>query len=127
MENVNQVNDPLANMMPPSFGDGTDHDNIKVTNGDQVMLGPGVDCGKIEVSGGTPTFEPGDHVLDQAGFTVASNGAVRAIEMQICLTMYLYRAGMLMDLQPLGAETCPGGPSSVPLGASLEFRERLNG
>jgi len=127
VENVNQVNDPLANMMPPSFGDGTNQDSIKVTNGDEVMFGPGVYCGQIEVLGGTLTVEPGDHVLDQAGFTVASNGAVRAIGMQICLTKYLYRAGMLKDLQPLGADTSPGRPSSVPLGASLEPRERLNG
>ena len=42
---MNQVNDPLANMMPPSFGDGTNQDNIKVTNGGEVMFGPGVYCG----------------------------------------------------------------------------------
>jgi hypothetical protein len=45
VENVNRVNDPLANMMPPRFGGCTNQDNIKVTNGDEVMFGPGVYCG----------------------------------------------------------------------------------
>ncbi len=52
MENVNRVNDPLASMMPPRFGGCTNQDNIKVTNGDEVMFGPGVYCGQIEVLGG---------------------------------------------------------------------------
>ncbi len=107
-------------MMPPRFGGCTNQDNIKVTNGDEVMFGPGVYCGQIEVLGGTLTVEPGDHVLGRAGFTVASNGAVRAIGMQICLTIYSYRAGMLMDHKPLEADTSTGGPSSVPVGASWD-------
>ncbi len=81
MENVNRVNDPLANMMPPRFGGCTNQNNIKVTNGDEVMFGPGVYCGQIEVLGGTLTVEPGDHVLGRAGFTVASNGAVRFVSL----------------------------------------------
>jgi hypothetical protein len=86
-----QVNDPFANMMPPSFGPCTNHSNIKVNSGDTVTLQPGTYCGKIDVSGGTLIFGTdadgnGQYVLDGAGLTVTSDSNVSGTDVSFYIT-----------------------------------------
>ncbi len=93
LDYVPQVNDPFANMMPPSgLGDCTDHSNIRVNDGETVTLEPGVYCGKITVnSGGTLIFDTapdggGQYVLDGAGITVAADGVVSGTDVSFYIT-----------------------------------------
>ncbi len=88
LENVNQVNDPFANMAPPSGIGGCDSNkNIKVNSGQTVTLDPGVYCGKITVnSGGTLNFNEGEYVLDGAGMTFSSDADVNGTNVSFYIT-----------------------------------------
>ncbi len=80
------VNDHFGAMAPPSgFGGCEYNKKIKVNNGDDVTLEPGVYCGAISVSGGTLTFEPGQYVFDGAGLSV-SGGEVSGADVSFYIT-----------------------------------------
>lgn len=83
---TNRFTDPFATMPPPSGFSGCDENKkIKVNNGDDVTLEPGVYCGGISVSGGTLTFEPGQYVFDGSGLSV-SGGSVSGSEVSFYIT-----------------------------------------
>ena len=91
LENVTQVNDPLLNTQPPSYGGCDDASNIKVNSGDTVTLdaqangGQLVLCGKIDVTGGTLDFTPGEYILDGAAVSL-SGGAVNGTDVSFYIT-----------------------------------------
>lgn len=84
--NMLPVTDPFAGMAPPSGLGGCDSNaNIRVNNGDEVTLDPGVYCGKITVNnGGTLNFEPGLYVLDSAALSIS--GTVTGEDVSFYLT-----------------------------------------
>jgi len=88
LENVNQVNDPFANMDPPSgFGACTNHSNIRVNSGETLALDPGVYCGRITVnSGGTLNFAEGQYVLDGAALSFSSDAEVNGTDVSFYIT-----------------------------------------
>jgi hypothetical protein len=91
LENVSQVNDPLKSTEPPSYGGCDDASNIKVNGGDTVTLdaqangGQLVLCGKIDVTGGTLDFTPGEYILDGAGVSF-SGGTVTGTDVSFYIT-----------------------------------------
>ena len=88
LEYVNQVNDPFANMDPPSgFGGCTNHSNIRVNSGATLTLDPGVYCGRITVnSGGTLNFNEGQYVLDGAALSFSSDAEVSGTDVSFYIT-----------------------------------------
>jgi hypothetical protein len=91
LENVTQVKDPLRNTEPPSYGGCDDTTNYKVQNGDTVVLdaaangGQLVLCGKIDVTGGSLEFTPGEYILDGAPINF-SGGQVTGTDVSFYIT-----------------------------------------
>ncbi len=91
LEDVNQVKDPLQNTEPPSYGGCDDASNIKVNNGDAVVLdaqangGQLVLCGRIDVTGGTLDFTPGEYILDGASVSF-SGGEINGTDVSFYIT-----------------------------------------
>ena len=91
LEYVNQVNDPFASTGMPTFGGCDNPANIRVTDGDTVTLdaegngGQLVLCGKIDVTGGTLDFTPGEYILDGAGMSF-SGGEINGADVSFYLT-----------------------------------------
>jgi Putative Flp pilus-assembly TadE/G-like len=91
LENVNQIRDPFRNTQPPAYGGCDVTSNIKVQNGDAVVLdaeangGQLVICGKIDVTGGTLDFTPGEYILDGAAVNL-SGGQVNGSDVSFYIT-----------------------------------------
>jgi Putative Flp pilus-assembly TadE/G-like len=91
LEHVNQVKDPFRNTEPPTYGGCDVTSNIKVQNGDALVLdaeahgGQLVICGKIDVTGGTLDFTPGEYILDGAAVNF-SGGEVNGTDVSFYIT-----------------------------------------
>ena len=91
LEYVNPVKDPFASTGMPTFGGCDNPANIRVGTGDTVTLdaegngGQLVLCGKIDVTGGTLDFTPGEYILDGAGMSF-SGGEINGADVSFYLT-----------------------------------------
>jgi hypothetical protein len=117
------VNDPFADMQPPSYG-GCDYNaNIRVNSGETVTLTPGTYCGNITVnSGGTLNFDPGLFVLDTAGLNFASNAVVSGSDVTFYITENVTQ-GTNVSVAA-GADVTLSAPSGGDLPGVLFYQDR---
>lgn len=81
------LDDPLAELMPPSIaGDPCDYSDTLIEPSQVETLYPGVYCDSFEINGGTAYFEPGIYVFDDIEFKIASSGTVIGDGVSIYLT-----------------------------------------
>lgn len=91
LENVNQIKDPLRNTEPPSYGGCDVTSNVRVQSGDAVVLdaeangGQLVICSKIDVTGGSLDFTPGEYILDGAAVNF-SGGVINGTDVSFYIT-----------------------------------------
>jgi Flp pilus assembly protein TadG len=123
VEGTRPINDPFADMQPPSYG-GCDYTaNIRVNSGDTVTLEPGTYCGNITVnSGGTLNFDPGLYVLDSAGLNFASNAVVDGSDVTFYLTENTTQGTNVAVAA--GADVTLSAPSGGDLPGVLFFQDR---
>jgi hypothetical protein len=117
------VNDPFADMQPPSYGGCDYSSNIRVNSGDTVTLPPGTYCGNITVnSGGTLNFDPGLFVLDSAGLNFASSAVVDGTDVTFYLTENTTQGTNVAVAA--GAEVTLSAPSGGDLPGVLFYQDR---
>ena len=95
--------DPMASVLPPTFGSCDHTDKVVVQNGDTATLSPGRYCKGLEInSGGTANFEPGTYIIEGDKFTVNSNSTAEgtgvSFYMRDTAALVLFNSGSHVEL-----------------------------
>jgi Flp pilus assembly protein TadG len=118
---VSPYPDPLAHLDPPSVGGCDYNGKVKVTGG-SVTLDPGVYCKGIDVSGGADvSFNPGTYVFKGGTVKVAGNSSLSGNDVTFYLTD---GAGGHADLSITATTIDFSAPDAGPMEGILFFQDR---